>query len=123
MGIKANQVMYLHYLGKNPKGLTPMELGKYCLEDKAAVSRTILDLTKKGFVKISDEDVARKYRAKIVLTEDGKLINEKINNVIADAVDKASKYLNKSERDTFYRMFNCITDNLEGICNSYTEEN
>lgn len=47
-GIKANHVMYLHYLGKNAKGLTPIELSKYCLEDKAAVSRTILDLTKKG---------------------------------------------------------------------------
>ena len=48
MGLKSGQVMYLHYLGKKPEGLTSVELSKYCLEDKAAVSRTILDLTQKG---------------------------------------------------------------------------
>ena len=122
MGLKASHVMYLHYLGKNPEGLTSIELSKCCVEDKAAVSRSILDLTKKGLIKISEDDSGRKYRAKMILTEEGKLINEKINEVIATAVNKASKDLDECEREGFYRMFNCITDNLENICSSYIEE-
>ena len=51
MGLKANHVMYMHYLGKNPEGLTAKQLCELCIEDKAAVSRTIVDLTKNGFVK------------------------------------------------------------------------
>ncbi|MDV4150767.1 helix-turn-helix domain-containing protein [Clostridium sp. AL.422] len=71
MGLKANHVMYLYYLGKNPRGLTAGELCKLCIEDKAAVSRTILDLTEKGFVKVSEVDYGRKYRTKIILTPEG----------------------------------------------------
>lgn len=122
MGLKANHVMYLHYLGKNPDGLTATELGKLCIEDKAAVSRTIGDLTEKGFVKSAEMDSVRKYRTKIVLTEEGGKRNKQLNEAIAIAVSKASSSLNEAERENFYRVFFYITDNLEGICNSYEQE-
>ena len=122
IGLKGNHAMYLHHLGKNPKGLTPIELSKYCLEDKASVSRSILELTKKGYVKVSDEDLKRKYRARIVLTENAIEINKKIDAIIIDAVNKASKDLNEDERKAFYSVFNTIASNLENISNSYTKE-
>lgn len=122
MGLKANHVMYMHYLGKNPEGLIATELCKLCIEDKAAVSRAIVDLTKKGFIKISDTDSERKYRTKIVLTEEGKEINKQINEAIATAVSKASKDLNEDERENFYRIFYHITGNLENIYDSYLQE-
>ena len=36
MELKANHVMYMYHLGKNEDGLTPTELCKLCIEDKAA---------------------------------------------------------------------------------------
>ena len=122
MGLKSNHVMYLYYLGKNPKGLTAGELSKLCIEDKAAVSRTILDLMEKGFVKTSEEDSKRKYKTKIVLTTEGNDRNRQVNEAIAIAVSKASSRLNESDRENFYRVFFYITDNLEMICNSYENE-
>ena len=122
MGLKANHVMYLYYLGKNPEGLTAGELSKLCIEDKAAVSRTILDLTEKGFVKTSEEDSKRKYKTKIVLTQEGINRNKQLNEAIATAVNKASSSLNEIDRENFYRVFFYITDNLESICNSYEKE-
>lgn len=122
IGLKATHVMYMYYLGKNPEGLTATELCKLCIEDKAAVSRTIVDLTKKGFVMPAKTDSNRKYRTRTILTEEGKAINNNINEAIAIAVSKASKDLSESERENFYRVFFSITDNLENICDSYLQE-
>lgn len=119
MGLKANYVMYLHYLGKNPEGLIATELCKLCIEDKAAVSRTIVDLTEKGFIKQNETDSNRKYRIKVMLTTKGMEINKQLNEAIAIAVSKAASSLNETERENFYRVFFYITDNLENICNSY----
>ncbi len=119
MGLKANHVMYMHYLGKNEEGLTATDLCKLCIEDKAAVSRMITDLTKKGFVKPAQADSERKYRTKFILTEEGIEMNKKLNDAISIAVSKASSELSNEDRETFYRVFFYVTDNLESICNSY----
>ena len=114
--------MYMYYLGKNPEGLTHAELCKLCIEDKAAVSRAIVELTKKGFIKNSEENSNRKYRTKIVLTDEGKQINNDLNEAIAISVNKASKNLDEVDRENFYRVFFYITDNLDEICSSYLKE-
>lgn len=119
MGLKGNHVMCMYYLGKNPEGLTATQLCKLCIEDKAAVSRTILDLTEKGLVQPSEVDSKRKYRTKIVLTQEGIERNKELNTAIAAAVSKASSNLSETDRETFYRVFLDITDNLETICDSY----
>ncbi|WP_455715529.1 MarR family winged helix-turn-helix transcriptional regulator [Anaerosporobacter sp.] len=122
MGFKASHVMYMYYLGKNPDGLTAKELSKVCMEDKAAVSRTIVDLTEKGFVKLNETDSERKYRTKIMLTPEGSEKNKQLNEAIAMAVSKASSDLNEADREIFYRVFFDITDNLETICDSYLQD-
>ena len=119
IGLKGSHVMYMYYLGKNKDGLTPSELSKLCVEDKAAVSRAIVELIKKGFVKYSDENSIQKYRVKIILTEDGESINEQINKSISIAVNKSAKDLTELERENFYNVFYQISDNLEYINNSY----
>ena len=119
MGLKGNHVMCMYYLGKNPDGLTATELCKLCIEDKAAVSRTILDLTEKGLVQPSETDSRRKYRTRIVLTQEGMERNKQLNAAIAEAVSKAASSLNEADREVFYRVFCDITENLETICDSY----
>ena len=47
MGMKANHMMCMYYLGKNPEGLTATELCKLCIEDKAAYRERLLTLLKK----------------------------------------------------------------------------
>lgn len=122
MGLKANHVMYMHYLGKNPEGLTAVELGKLCIEDKAAVSRTIVDLTAKGFLKPVEVDSSRKYRTKFMLTKEGMERNKQLNEAIGLAVKKASNNLSEVERETFYKVFFYITDNLEMICDTFLQQ-
>ena len=50
MGLKGSHVMCLYYIGKTPGGLTAAELCRLCHEDKAAISRTLVDLTGRGYL-------------------------------------------------------------------------
>ena len=122
IGLKSSHIMYMYYLGKNPEGLTHAELCKLCIEDKAAVSRAIVELTKKRLIKNSEENSSRKYKTKIILTDEGKQINNNLNEAIAIAVNKAAKNLDEVDRENFYRVFFYITDNLDEICSSYLKE-
>ena len=96
-----------------------MELSKLCIEDKAAVSRIIVELTEKGLVKRSELACGRKYRTRVILTPEGSEINKKLNESIAMAVNKASKTLDEAERENFYRVLFGITNNLETVCDEY----
>lgn len=122
IGLKANHIMYMYYLGKNPEGLTSIDLCKLCIEDKAAVSRGIVDLTEKGFVELSQTDLGRKYRTKFILTSEGCEINKKLNDAIAIAVNKASSDLSEIERANFYNVLFNITNNIEKIYESYIKD-
>ena len=50
MDLKAGYTMCLYYLGKHPEGLTATQLTELCKEDKAAISRTLSQLSSKGLV-------------------------------------------------------------------------
>ena len=49
-GLRANHVMCLYHLGKNPQGLTVTQVAESCKEDKAAVSRCLSQLVERGLV-------------------------------------------------------------------------
>lgn len=115
MGLKGNHVMCMYFLGKKIGGLTAAELCKLCNEDKAAVSRTILDLTQKGLVVPIEQATKRKYRTVIKLSEDGIKFNERIKSAIEQAVKVGSADFTDEERAIFYKVFFSIVENLEEL--------
>ena len=48
LDLKAGYTMCLYHLGKHPEGLTATQLTELCKEDKAAISRTLSQLSAKG---------------------------------------------------------------------------
>ena len=115
MGLRGNHVMCMHYLGINPEGLTATELCKLCNEDKAAVSRTVMDLTQKGLVISTDLESKRKYRAVIKLSPIGEEYNNRIGSIIVDSVKKTSVDFTDEERKCFYKVFESIIASLEEL--------
>lgn len=113
MGLKGSHVMCLYYLGKNPDGLTAAQLCRLCNEDKAAISRTIGDLTGSGYIAGGGQTAASRYRARLILTESGREKTRQLWQAIVAAVEHASEGFNDEERACFYRVFFTITDNLE----------
>lgn len=116
MGLKGSHVICLYYIGKTPGGLTAAELCRLCHEDKAAISRTLVDLTERGYLEPNVEEPGRKYRTRLTLTESGRKRNEQLHEAISRAVRQASEGLSDEDRACFYRVFFAITDRLEMLC-------
>ena len=117
--IKGIHVMCMIFLGKHKEGLTAAELTALCCEDKAAISRTVDSLAEKGYVVYSESDPKRRWRSKIMLTEEGRELTLRMSELIEDIVKTISDGLSIEDELRFYRVFNHINDKLadyfEGI--------
>ncbi len=112
-GLKASNVTCLFFLGKHTDGLTATELCELCMEDKAAVSKSLAVLKEKGYVTQDDD---KKYKAKYVITPQGKDVFDQISVIIEKVVEKVGDGLTDNERETFYKALGMIVKNLAAIC-------
>lgn len=111
-GLRANHVMCLYYLGRNPNGLTATELTDVCREDKAAISRSLSQLMEKGLVSGNFPEHKRSYRTKLYLTEQGWEMVRNIDRRIDAALTNGSEGLTQEQRETFYAAMEIIIRNL-----------
>lgn len=110
LGLKGSHVMCLHKLSSAPNGLTASELAEACQEDKAAISRSVAELQERGLVELRGD---KKYRASILLTEQGRNAAEQINQRIAQAVSAISVSMDDQQRRAFYETLEEISRNLK----------
>lgn len=118
--LKGVHVSCLHYLSMEEE-MTAGELCERCEEDKAAVSRSLEQLEKAGYI-ACDRAPGRRYRAPLRLTEEGRSVCRAINERIEDIVAEASAGLREEERQTMYRALGQISANLEAICGEGKDE-
>lgn len=109
--LKGPYVSCLYYLSLTD-GLTPAALCERCDEDKAAISRSLDDLEKSGYI-TCESSTGRRYRAPLHLTERGRAVCRGINQRIDRIVDSASQGLSEAERKSMYRALTLISENLE----------
>ncbi len=112
--LRGIHVMCLFQLNRHPEGLTVTQLSNLCGEDKAATSRTVSDLVQKGFITTDKE---KKYRAPIVLTENGQNVANQIDQQAAQAVEAVGQGLTEEEREIFYKALATISENLKNYSN------
>ena len=98
-----------------PDGLTAAQLVEACSRDKADVSRAMALLEKKGLVMRNEPD-GKAYRARIMLTPQGRVLAEHIKAKAEAAVERASQGLSAEKRAIFYEALGLITANLQTIC-------
>lgn len=111
-GLKANHVMCLYYLGRNPEGLTATELTEVCREDKAAISRSVSYLVERELIRGDFLENKRSYRTKLYLTESGKELVETIDRRIDAAMMYGGNGLTEQQRKSFYEAMEIIIHNL-----------
>ena len=113
LGLKGTHAMCLYSLGKHPDGLTATQLCRLCGEDKAAISRTISELTEKEYIITDSPANKRVYRAKIFLTEKGRRSFSYISRRIDHVLDIVGAGLTPRQRNDFYRSLSLIAGNLK----------
>ena len=109
LGLKGTHVMCIFFLSHNPEGLTAAQLCRLCAEDKAAVSRTVAELQREGYVAPGE----KRYRAALRLTEKGMEIAKRVDELIEQWVTFGGAGLSDSDREAFYRALELISNNLK----------
>ena len=115
LNIRGPHVMCLYYLGQYPEGLTITELASLCYEDKAATSRTVDYLVEKKYLINEEDDVKRRWRSKIKLTEEGTEVVKTINRVILKASAVVTSDIPEEELECFYRVFEKMLNNMDQL--------
>ena len=113
--LNSPHAVYLNALyDAGEEGITAAQLAELCGKNKADVSRMVAILEKKGLAKKIAVG-SNMYRAKLLLTEEGKLAAEHVRKRAAVAVELAGSGLPEEERAIFYRALERITDNLQRL--------
>jgi len=102
--LKGTYAQFLVTLSRYPEGITAARLCEVCEKDKAAVSRTMVELEQAGLVRRQDKSGAH-YRMPLVLTESGR----------AAAAQVKQHGRKDEERDMFYYVLGHISQNLHTI--------
>lgn len=112
-GLKGAHVMILSHLGEYPEGLTAAMLSSLCVEDKAAISRSLRELEDKGLISRSGGTGSAGYRSQIKLTKDGKKICQEIDDRIDSFMNKATQGMPENRLNTTRDSLKQIADNLD----------
>ena len=113
-GLKGPHVQCMLALSRNPEGLTAGQLCTICEKDKAAISRTIVELEKEGM--LERENNGNRYRALLKLNERGMIAAARVDERVRMAVEKAGEGLTDAQRSVFYHVLSIISANLQSIC-------
>ena len=112
--LNSPHAVYLTTLYNFTEGITAARLGELCCKNKADVSRMVTILEKKGLVRKVAVS-GNLYRAKLVLTEEGRKAAEHVQSRAALAVELAGSGMTDADRETFYRCLEQITANLQAL--------
>ncbi len=113
--LNSPHAVYLTSLyGAGEEGITAAQLAEICGKNKADVSRMVAILEKKGLVKKVAVG-SNMYRAKLMLTEEGRKAAQHVRERAALAVELAGSGLTDEEREIFYKALELITLNLQKL--------
>lgn len=114
-GLKGSYAQYLAVMTRFPDGLTSARLSELCDKDKAAVSRCVNEMEKKGLVIRENSKSDNLYRARLKLTQSGKQAANHVCIVAKKAVELAGRGLSDEDRKIFYSSLDLIAANLKEI--------
>ena len=114
-GLKGPHANCLVAMARYPEGITAARLCDICDKDKAAISRTVSELENAGMVMRQDPE-GKRYRSVLRLSEKGKEIANRVNDMVLLAVAKASDGYDKEKQQVFARVLSLVAGNLQDIC-------
>lgn len=123
-GLKGPHAQYLVAMSHCPEGVTAAQLSDLCDRDKAAVSRALSELEKRGLV-IRELANDTAYRALLKLTDTGRAAAQFVCGKVTQAVELAGRGLSDQERQVFYSVLHRIGSNIrtiarDGLPETYT---
>ena len=112
-GLKGADVPVLSELGTCPDGLTAAQLCERCDLDKAAVSRSLTRLQEKNLIRITAQN--RKYRALVLLTDEGARLARQVNDKINRYFESYGERFSEPQKEAFYNALENIAARLKTL--------
>lgn len=112
--LNSPHAVYLTTLYDYEEGITAAKLGELCCKNKADVSRMVSILEKKGLVR-KEAVGGNFYRAKLLLTNEGRQAAAHVQKRAALAVELAGSGMSDADREIFYRCLEGIAANLRAL--------
>ena len=113
-GLRGVYAQYLVAMYRHPDGLTAAQLCDICDLDKAAVSRVVAEMEKRGLLTRVAVGTTG-YRAKLCLTESGRAAADFVNRRAQQAVEAAGCDLTDADRQVMYQALAAISARLQNI--------
>ncbi len=118
-GLRSMHLTFLCCLYKSESGMTLGELSKECGVDKAFISRVTRELEKLGYIDYSSSHpLELRYKKRLVLTEYGRKIMNKVDRLLDEAVNKITDGIPEEQIDTFYSVLAKFDGRLSEMCAS-----
>ena len=123
LGVKGVHVFWIYNLLGYPEGLTAAEIAAVNMIDKSLVSREIAMLKRDGYITSrGGEGRKRGYNARLVLTEKGIELAQKIADEATRVQNAASAGISEAELESFYATLEKLHARFTDIATAYTAE-
>jgi len=113
-GLRSMHLMFMFQLNQTEEGLTGTELALNCSVDKAFISRVTGELIELGYIEYRNK-TGTKYKNKLILTDKGRDVMEKINTIIDDTITSVTSEITEEQFDIFYTVLGTVDHNLENL--------
>ncbi len=120
-GLKGSHAQCLLAASRYPEGITATELSQLTGKDKAAISRTLSELSREGLIARQCRD-GQIYRSPFLLTEQGHAAAGRVEQAARLAVEQAGVGLTEEHRTIFYATLDLLATNLIRISRDGLEE-
>ena len=121
-GLKGAHAQCLVALSQYPEGVTMTQLGELCDLDKAAISRSVVEMEERGVI-LPRSNGENRYRAPLVLSEKGWNVVDQINEIIHDLILGSGYTVSEEDREAHYRVLRQVNTNLAQVVQYSTENN
>ena len=115
LGVKGVHVFWLYELMVHKDGLTAAEIAAVSRIDRSLVSREIEKLKKDGYITYLSPEGKRRYNDRLVLTDKGYELAERITGIVADVQRSVSDGISEQELGSFYLTLEKLHDSFSAV--------
>ena len=122
LGMKSVHIFWVYLLRNHPEGLSAAELSRHSRSNRSLVSREMQELIDLGYVAYATDGKTRRYGQKLILTEKGSQVAQRISEASLDIQTQVSCTIAEEDLTNFYQTLGILAENFSRLANQTTEE-